>query len=113
MLGVGCTSYIGDPCHIRADSRTGITDWPSRRGYGTNMARKCTRQGCVHPASATLSYQYARSLVWLDDLSEEADPHCYDLCEKHADRTRPPSGWHLEDRRHRVHVYEPGRLAAG
>lgn len=77
------------------------------------MARKCTRQGCVHPASATLSYQYARSLVWLDDLSPEPDPHSYDLCEKHADRTSPPSGWHLEDRRHRIHVYDPGRLAAG
>lgn len=84
-------------------------------------------------ASATLSYQYSRSLVWLDELSAERDPHSYDLCDQHADRLRPPSGWHLEDRRHHVHVqdsglddadiggpevhepmvYEPGRLAAG
>lgn len=96
------------------------------------MARKCTRQGCVHEATATLSYQYSRSLVWMDDLSPERDPHSYDLCEQHADRLRPPSGWHLEDRRHRIHVvesddetglpddgflddtlFQPGRLAAG
>ncbi|MGA0863920.1 MAG: DUF3499 family protein [Ilumatobacteraceae bacterium] len=75
------------------------------------MSRLCTRQGCVHAASVTLSYQYARSLVWLDDLTPERDPHSYDLCERHADRTTPPSGWHVEDRRRRVHVYESGRLA--
>lgn len=75
------------------------------------MSRQCTRQGCVRSASVTLSYQYARSLVWLDDLSPERDPHSYDLCTTHADRLSPPSGWHLEDRRVRVHVYDPGRLA--
>ncbi|MFM1791143.1 MAG: hypothetical protein RLZZ526_1470 [Actinomycetota bacterium] len=75
------------------------------------MARHCTRQGCVHPAAVTLTYQYARSLVWLDNLAPERDPHSYDLCTIHADRTKPPTGWHLEDRRFRVHVYDAGRLA--
>ena len=75
------------------------------------MGRHCTRQGCVHPATTTLSYQYARCLAWLDDLTPERDPHNYDLCTVHADRTRPPAGWHLEDRRHRIHVYDAGRLA--
>ncbi|MFM8793797.1 MAG: DUF3499 family protein [Acidimicrobiales bacterium] len=75
------------------------------------MARHCTRQGCVHPAAVTLTYQYSRSLVWLDDLTGERDPHAYDLCTVHADRTKAPSGWHLEDRRHRVHTYGAGRLA--
>jgi hypothetical protein len=75
------------------------------------MARQCTRQGCVHSATVTLTYQYARSLVWLDDLSPERDPHSYDLCDQHANRLTAPSGWHLEDRRQRVHVYSPGRLA--
>lgn len=75
------------------------------------MARKCTRQGCVHQATVTLSYQYGRSLVWLDDLSPERDPHSYDLCDQHAGRTTPPSGWHLEDRRQRVHTYDSRRLA--
>jgi hypothetical protein len=95
--------------------------WPHAKGesplpifrFGTvfHMARHCTRQGCVHPATVSLSYQYARSLVWLDDLTPERDPHCYDLCETHASRITPPSGWHLEDRRRRVHVYGAGRLA--
>jgi hypothetical protein len=79
--------------------------------YRLNMSRQCSRQGCAHSATVTLSYQYARSLVWLDDLSAERDPHTYDLCEMHADRLKPPSGWHLEDRRHRVYVYSAGRLA--
>jgi hypothetical protein len=76
-----------------------------------SMARQCTRQGCVHQASVTLTYQYARSLVWLDDLTPERDPHAYDLCDQHAGRLKPPSGWHLEDRRQRVHVYGANRLA--
>ena len=75
------------------------------------MARQCTRQGCVHCATVTLTYQYARSQVWLDDLSPERDPHSYDLCDQHANRLTAPCGWHLEDRRQRVHVYSPGRLA--
>ena len=75
------------------------------------MARQCTRQGCVHPAAVTLTYQYARSVAWLDDLTPERDPHAYDLCNQNADRTKPPTGWHLEDRRHRNHVYTATRLA--
>ena len=65
----------------------------------------------LDPAAVTLTYQYARSLVWLDNLTPERDPHAYDLCTIHADRTKPPAGWHLEDRRFRVHVYDAGRLA--
>lgn len=89
--------------------------YPRPRGSSATtflgMARHCTRQGCVHPAAVTLTYQYSRSLVWLDDLTVERDPHAYDLCTVHADRTKAPSGWHLEDRRHRVHTYGAGRLA--
>lgn len=65
------------------------------------MARHCSRSGCSHEAVATLSFQYARSTAWLDDLTPLREPHCYDLCENHARRTTPPSGWRLEDRRHR------------
>jgi hypothetical protein len=79
--------------------------------YRFLMSRQCSRQGCAHIATVTLSYQYARSLVWLDDLSAERDPHTYDLCEMHAERLKPPSGWHLEDRRHRVYVYSATQLA--
>ncbi len=47
----------------------------------------------------TLTYQYQRSQVWLDDLTAERDPHRYDLCERHADALRAPQGWWVEDRR--------------
>ena len=90
---------------------SGIAHFVAHGDYRLCMARQCTRQGCVHSATVTLTYQYARSLVWLDDLSPERDPHSYDLCDQHANRLTAPSGWHLEDRRQRVHVYSPGRLA--
>jgi len=63
------------------------------------MARQCSRTGCAEHATATLSYQYGRSLVWLDDLSSERDPHSYDLCTRHTGRLSVPNGWRLEDRR--------------
>ena len=67
------------------------------------------------PATATLSYQYARSLVWLDDLSGERDPHSYDLCDRHTGRLSVPNGWRLEDRRSRRQLVHAGRsgLLAG
>lgn len=65
----------------------------------TGIARHCSRTGCAERARVTLTYQYARSHVWLDDLSADRDPHAYDLCERHADRLSVPSGWSLHDRR--------------
>ena len=55
--------------------------------------------GCAESAVATLTYQYARSVAWLDELSDDRDPHGYDLCERHAARLRVPHGWRLEERR--------------
>jgi Protein of unknown function (DUF3499) len=65
----------------------------------TPHGRQCSRPGCAAPAASTLTYQYARSLVWLDVLSDERDPHGYDLCAQHADRLGVPAGWRLDDRR--------------
>ena len=80
-----------------------------------SMSRQCSRTGCALPATATLSYQYARSLVWLDDLADERDPHNYDLCDRHTGRLSVRNGWRLEDRRTRRQlVYAGGsRLLAG
>jgi len=64
-----------------------------------SMSRQCSRTGCAAPADATLTYQYGRSLVWLDELAPERDPHSYDLCHRHAERLSVPNGWRLEDRR--------------
>jgi len=46
-----------------------------------------------------LSYVYAQRTVWLDDLRSEDSPANHDLCAPHADRTQPPKGWDLSDRR--------------
>jgi Protein of unknown function (DUF3499) len=50
----------------------------------------------------TLSYDYGRSQVWLDELLVERDPHAYDLCRRHATTLSVPLGWRLADRRDRV-----------
>ena len=63
------------------------------------MIRQCSRCGCAEAASATLTFQYARALVWIDDLSAERDPHGYDLCVRHTRRLSAPNGWRVEDRR--------------
>lgn len=63
------------------------------------MNRQCSRTGCAAPAVATLTYQYGRSIVWMDDLAPERDPHSYDLCDRHAARLSVPNGWRLEERR--------------
>lgn len=65
------------------------------------MARHCSRTGCAEVAVVTLTYQYARSVAWLDDLTDERDPHAYDLCQRHGARVSVPNGWRLEDRRTR------------
>ena len=48
---------------------------------------------------ATLTYEYALSGVWIDDLTPEREPYRYDLCDRHAARCSVPHGWHLVDRR--------------
>lgn len=80
-----------------------------------SMSRQCSRTGCAQQAVATLSFQYARSLVWLEDLSAERDPHSYDLCERHTARLSVPNGWRKEDRRSLRQLVLAGeaRLLAG
>ena len=67
--------------------------------WSATVNRQCSRPGCAESAVATLTYQYARSVAWLDGLSDVRDPHGYDLCERHAERLRVPHGWRLEERR--------------
>lgn len=61
--------------------------------------RRCARPGCTDFAIATLTYDYAGSAAWLDDLAAEAHPMTHDLCARHADRLSAPNGWLLHDRR--------------
>lgn len=43
--------------------------------------------------------QYREQMATLTDLTVEDSPERYDLCGAHADRTRPPRGWTLDDDR--------------
>jgi hypothetical protein len=75
------------------------------------MARRCSRSTSNEVATITLTSQYSRALSWVDDLTQDRDPHAYDLCERHGTRISAPSGWRLEDRRSRFQVATPNRLA--
>ncbi len=72
--------------------------------YFRVVQRQCSRSGCAESAVVTLTYQYARSAVWLDDLAPDRDPHAYDLCQRHGARLSVPHGWRLEDRRSRTEL---------
>jgi hypothetical protein len=75
--------------------------------------RPCSRPGCPAPARASLVFSYATREAWLDQLAEPV-PQAYDLCSPHADRTRPPHGWELRDRRPlEDRVAAPAAPAAG
>lgn len=75
------------------------------------VTRHCSRTGCAESASTTLAFEYGSSTVWLGDLTRDRDPHCYDLCEHHANRLKVPHGWTLEDRR-RLRLVAITRLAS-
>lgn len=78
------------------------------------MNRQCSRTGCASHAVATLTYQYGRAQVWIDDLATERDPHSYDLCDRHAERLSVPNGWRLEERRmRRVFAHAGAHRLAG
>jgi len=60
-----------------------------------SSARRCSRTACALPAVATLTYVYADSTAVVGPLATYAEPHCYDLCEAHADRLTAPRGWEV------------------
>ena len=41
----------------------------------------------------TLTYVYRDSTAVLGPLAAYVEPHCYDLCARHADRLVVPRGW--------------------
>jgi Protein of unknown function (DUF3499) len=57
--------------------------------------RPCSKATCNGEAVATLTYVYADSMAVLGPLSQKAEPHSYDLCERHADRLSVPQGWQV------------------
>src|SRR3954454_9107467 len=57
--------------------------------------RKCSRTGCGRAAVATLTYVYSDSTAVVGPLATSAEPHSYDLCERHAVRLTAPRGWEV------------------
>jgi hypothetical protein len=57
--------------------------------------RRCSRTACTLPAVATLTYAYSSSTAVVGPLATYAEPHCYDLCEAHAERLTAPRGWEV------------------
>jgi hypothetical protein len=56
-------------------------------------ARQCSRPACKQIAVYTLTYVYRDSTAVLGPLAAFVEPHCYDLCARHADRMTAPRGW--------------------
>jgi hypothetical protein len=56
-------------------------------------SRCCSRTACKQPPVYTLTYVYRDSTAVLGPLAAYVEPHCYDLCEKHAARLVAPLGW--------------------
>jgi hypothetical protein len=55
--------------------------------------RQCSRPACKQVALYTLTYVYRDSTAVLGPLAAFVEPHCYDLCGRHADRMTAPRGW--------------------
>jgi hypothetical protein len=71
----------------------------SQAGGVAGGVRRCSRNGCRWPASASLTFAYAQRIVWIEDLIAQPHPAAYDLCAAHAERLAVPIGWTKEDLR--------------
>ncbi|HEY6688914.1 MAG TPA: DUF3499 domain-containing protein [Propionibacteriaceae bacterium] len=58
-------------------------------------SRRCSRAGCPNPATSTLTYAYRDSTAVLGPLANQVEPHCYDLCQSHAQTLSAPRGWEV------------------
>jgi hypothetical protein len=68
---------------------------PPRSSVGQVRTRCCSRAGCQRPATSTLTYAYRDSTAVLGPLASQAEPHCYDLCQQHAQTLSAPRGWEV------------------
>src|SRR6202012_4134181 len=55
-------------------------------------SRSCSRTACRQPPVYTLTYVYRDSTAVLGPLAAYVQPHCYDLCAKHAEGVTVPGG---------------------
>ena len=82
----GARSGYGGASHARSGPRSTVRHVRSRR---------CSRAGCPHPAASTLTYAYRDSTAVLGPLANQVEPHCYDLCQSHAQSLSAPRGWEV------------------
>lgn len=80
VVGHGCAS------HDRTSPRSSVRQVRLRR---------CSRAGCPNPATSTLTYAYRDSTAVLGPLANQVEPHCYDLCQSHAQTLSAPRGWEV------------------
>lgn len=73
---------------------------------GSIVSRTCSRVSCRSAAAMTLTYIYAESKAVLGPIATFAEPHSYDLCERHAARLTVPNGWSVE--RENISTEAPG-----
>lgn len=57
--------------------------------------RRCSKPSCTSKAVATLTYVYSDQTAVLGPLATYAEPHCYDLCERHSQKLTAPRGWEV------------------
>ncbi len=58
--------------------------------------RSCSRVSCRAVATMTLTYIYSDSRAVLEPIATFAEPHSYDLCERHASKLTVPNGWSVD-----------------
>ncbi len=65
--------------------------------YGAQVSRQrvCSKPSCTGQAVATLTYVYSDCTAVVGPLATYAEPHCYDLCQKHGERLTAPQGWEI------------------
>jgi Protein of unknown function (DUF3499) len=82
----GHVSTVAGGSHVRTPVRSSVFQVRSRR---------CSRAGCPNPATSTLTYAYRDSTAVLGPLANRVEPHCYDLCQTHAQSLSAPRGWEV------------------
>lgn len=76
----------------------------------------CTKPSCARPGAVVLSYDYAAKRAILDDpAAGELSPHVYVLCNRCAEKLRPPKGWELADQRDKPPLFldQQNQVAVG
>lgn len=63
------------------------------------MSRSCARLGCRTRASATLTFDGLRRIVWIAPLAEDSAHSAGDLCRRHLERFGAPIHWEVHDLR--------------